>query len=91
MRLKYSLLFILLIPNLACTKMAKNIGYIEPSEKINKMNRNEFEFCSLVYPRIIEKAFDELKIKSKKETFENVSIFYYPGYVILQCVNINYD
>ncbi|MCT8332350.1 hypothetical protein NUH30_01575 [Leptospira sp. 85282-16] len=71
--------------------MAKNIGYMEPGEILIVENRNEFQFCSFTYPNILENAFSELSIKSKRVKFENVGVSIYLKYLILQCVNIKYE
>lgn len=76
---------------ISCTTMAKSIGYIEPGVIKPEKNVEEFKYCSLTYPGLLERAVSELKEKSKKSKFQNVSLYYYSDNVILNCVSIEYE
>lgn len=75
----------------SCTSMATNIGYIEPGVMKSEKKREEFEFCSIKYPGLLDRAISELKIKAKRTIFQNVSMSYFSGYLIFNCVRIEYE
>lgn len=75
----------------SCTTMTKQIGYIEPGEVKSKVGRQEFDYCSLKYPGLIDSAIDDFKNQSKKNKIQNVTISYYSNYGFLQCVKMEYE
>lgn len=76
---------------ISCTTMAKSIGYIEPGIIKSQTNMEEFKYCSLTYPGILERAVSELKEKSKKSKFQNLSLYFYSDNLIFNCVRIEYE
>ncbi|MGE8720064.1 hypothetical protein ACO2KH_01890 [Leptospira terpstrae] len=75
----------------SCTTMAKQIGYIEPGEVKSRVGRQEFNYCSLKYPGLIDGAINNFKNESKKDKIQNVSISYYSNYIIFNCVKMEYE
>ncbi|TGM65480.1 hypothetical protein EHQ96_16790 [Leptospira levettii] len=76
---------------ISCTTMAKSIGYIEPGIINPQTDKEELKYCSLTYPGLLERAVSELKEKSKKSKFQNLSLNFYSENVIFNCVRIEYE
>lgn len=86
-------ILVLLAINLmvSCTTMAKQIGYIEPGELKARVGRQEYNYCSLKYPGLIDRAIDKFKNESKKDKIQNVTISYSSNYIFLNCVKMEYE
>lgn len=65
-----------------CTSLAQNIGYIEPGVMDLEKKWEEFEYCRIKYPGLLDLAISELKKKSKTSTFQKVSMSYVSSYLI---------
>lgn len=88
----FLLIFSLLFSSCMTSKLATNIGYIEPKRSDKPHARtNKFQHCVGIYPRILENALNQFEIKTKKSRFDDIEIEISKDYLIAQCINIYYD
>ncbi|TGM48110.1 hypothetical protein EHQ92_09520 [Leptospira biflexa] len=74
------------------SKLATNIGYIEPNRTEKPHPRsNKFEHCVGIYPRSLENALNQFEMKTKKSRFDDIEIEFSHSYLILQCIHIYYE